>query len=173
MMRTPWVAMHLALPLTVIIAVACGKAGPAGRVSGDSTATVRGPAKEATVVATGETVAAETQAPPDTLFLLSYAQRRGMRVFRHYCVVCHGEEGKGDGFNAYNLDPKPRDLADAKYQDAISDEALTEVVTQGGRGMNKSVLMPAYGKTLSRDQITDLVAYLRTLAGPRSGEDGS
>ncbi|MCH8028240.1 MAG: hypothetical protein IID63_08985, partial [candidate division Zixibacteria bacterium] len=25
------------------------------------------------------------------------------RLYLHYCSVCHGAEGKGDGFNAYNL----------------------------------------------------------------------
>ncbi len=90
-----------------------------------------------------------------------------MRLFHHYCSACHGEGGRGDGFNAYNLDPKPRDLTDLKYQDAISDETLKEVVSQGGRGMNKSILMPAYGNTLSGEQIVDL-AYLRTLAEPET-----
>ena len=41
-------------------------------------------------------------------------------------------------------------------------------MTQGGRGMNKSILMPAYGNTLSGEQIVDLVAYLRTLAEPET-----
>jgi len=123
---------------------------------------------ESTTVATGNATAGGAQAPLDTLLLLTYAERRGMRLFRHYCSVCHGEQCQGDGFNACNLDPKPVDLTDAKYQDAISSETLKGVVTHGGRGMNRSILTPVYGKTLSSDQITDVVAYLRTLAGPRN-----
>ena len=35
----------------------------------------------------------------------------GKATFQHYCQTCHGETGAGDGFNAFNLDPHPRDLS--------------------------------------------------------------
>ena len=34
----------------------------------------------------------------------------GQEIYRHDCQTCHGEGGAGDGFNAFNLDPRPRDL---------------------------------------------------------------
>jgi len=163
MSRNPsGISLLLALALA---AASCGKEGATVADGVDSTST--GETPESTAVEPGTV----TAAVPDTLMRLTYAERRGMRLFSHYCVVCHGDQGAGDGFNAYNLDPPPRDLTDAAYQDAISDETLKEVVAQGGRGMNKSILMPAYGQTLSREQIEDLVAYLRTLA-PSAGRDG-
>ena len=38
---------------------------------------------------------------------LGYNAREGQALYRHYCLNCHGEQGRGDGFNAYNLDPRP------------------------------------------------------------------
>jgi cytochrome c oxidase cbb3-type subunit 3 len=94
---------------------------------------------------------------------LSYEERQGMQVFMKFCAVCHGKEGKGDGFNSYNLDPKPRDLTDSTYMKALSNSRLTETIVEGGRGVNKSPLMPSWGATLSKDEIQYLLHYVRTL----------
>lgn len=94
---------------------------------------------------------------------LTYQQQQGQRLFAHYCAICHGKSGAGDGFNAWNLDPRPRNLNDPAYQHAVSDVWLAEVITQGGRGVNKSNLMPAWKSTLNKDRIAALVAFIRTL----------
>lgn len=99
-----------------------------------------------------------------------YEQRLGKRMFNLYCAVCHGALGEGDGFNAYNLDPRPHSFADSTYMAALSDATLTEIISRGGRGMNKSVLMPAYKATLSADQIKSLVRYIRTLLPAASSQ---
>ncbi len=92
----------------------------------------------------------------------SFVERQGKSLFDHYCAVCHGPSGQGDGFNSYNLDPRPHSFADTTYMRAISDATLTEVVARGGRGVNKSVLMPAYSQTLNTAQIEQVIYYLRT-----------
>jgi len=92
----------------------------------------------------------------------SFVERQGENLFDHYCAVCHGSNGEGDGFNSYNLDPRPHSFADTTYMRALSDATLAEVIARGGRGVNKSVLMPAYTQTLSADRINQIVAYLRT-----------
>ena len=32
--------------------------------------------------------------------MLTYEERQGSVLYAKYCAVCHGKEGKGDGFNA-------------------------------------------------------------------------
>jgi mono/diheme cytochrome c family protein len=94
---------------------------------------------------------------------LTYEARQGQAVYRHYCQTCHGEAGAGDGFNAYNLDPHPRDLSDPVFQKAKSDADLADAIRRGGSGVGLSALMPPWGHTLSERQVTDVVAFLRSL----------
>ncbi len=96
---------------------------------------------------------------------LAYNAREGKAVFQHYCEPCHGETGRGDGFNAYNLDPRPRDLADSEFQQARTDEDLAAVVRTGGGVAGLSNSMPPWGRTLSERQIHNLVRFLRSLPG--------
>lgn len=92
----------------------------------------------------------------------SYDQREGKRLFEHYCSVCHGVEGAGDGFNSYNLNPKPNSFRDSVYMSNLSDFNLQQVILLGGQSMNKSTLMPAYFHTLTEIQIERLVKFIRT-----------
>lgn len=114
-------------------------------------------------------VGADTTAVPAVpVASLTYEQRQGKYLYMKYCTVCHGDHGEGDGFNAYNLDPKPHSLADSAYGASFSDASLARVISVGGRGANKSVLMPAYGHTITPDEIAYLVAYIRSLPQPRN-----
>jgi len=97
----------------------------------------------------------------------SYTERQGKSLFEQYCVICHGESGEGDGFNAYNLDPRPRSFIDSAYMKALSIENLIEIINYGGKGSNKSVLMPAYKSTLSKSQTSNIVAYIVTFTSGR------
>jgi cytochrome c553 len=108
------------------------------------------------------TAIADSLLRSDPWIKYSYTERQGKRLFEQYCAVCHGKSGEGDGFNAYNLDPRPHSLADSAYMKALSDETLTEIIAFGGKGVNKSVLMPAYQNTLSKAQVSSVVAYIRT-----------
>jgi mono/diheme cytochrome c family protein len=94
---------------------------------------------------------------------LGYNAREGRAVYRHYCLNCHGEEGKGDGFNAYNLDPKPQSLADSTFQAEHSDADLLTAIRLGGPAVGRSTGMPPWGRTLSQRQTQNIVEYLRAL----------
>ena len=94
---------------------------------------------------------------------LSYELRLGKQVFQHYCLTCHGETGAGDGFNAFNVEPHPRDLSDPAFQKAKKDADLVDTIRRGGAGVGLTPMMPPWGKTLTADQIDQVVAYLRTL----------
>jgi len=110
--------------------------------------------------ASGPPAAAEPELPEPAM---GYGARQGREIFQHYCATCHGTEGWGDGFNAFNLDPKPRDLSDPAFQAERSDEDLAAVIRTGGGAAGLSNAMPPWGRTLSARQIGELVLYLRTL----------
>jgi len=93
----------------------------------------------------------------------SYALRLGKLTFQRYCQTCHGESRAGDGFNAFNLDPRPRDLSDGKFQAKKSDADLLDAVRRGGAGVGLTPLMPPWGRTLSPREIEQVVRYVRTL----------
>ena len=96
----------------------------------------------------------------------SYELRLGQRTYVHYCQTCHGETGAGDGFNAFNLDPRPRDLSDPGFQKSKSDADLSDAVRRGGAGVGLSPLMPPWGHTLSSRQIDAVVLHVRSLSRP-------
>jgi len=68
--------------------------------------------------------------------------------------MCHGADGKGDTGMGKTL--KLRDLGSADVQ-GQSDADLTGIITNG-KGK-----MPKYDGKLSKDQIGDLVKYIRTM----------
>ena len=73
----------------------------------------------------------------------------GEATFKAKCAGCHGADGKGKEAM------KTRDMSSADVQKQ-SDADLTTIIT-GGKGK-----MPAY-KTLTPDQVKDLVGYIRSL----------
>lgn len=82
-------------------------------------------------------------------------------LYRRYCAPCHGETGQGDGFNARYLPIKPADHASKEAMSTRPDDTLFDGIHSGGAILNKSHLMPAFGATLSRGQMMDLVRYIR------------
>jgi len=93
---------------------------------------------------------------------LSYGEGQGKRLFTQYCATCHGDEGKGDGQNASNLNPPPPDLTTSK---GARDAAyLHRVIAQGSAAVGRSALSPPWGRSLTTQQIDYLVAYCRALA---------
>lgn len=94
---------------------------------------------------------------------LSYEEQQGKVLYTKYCAICHGDQGKGDGFNAYNLDPKPRDFTDPRAMAGIDDATMFQVITEGGKGVNKSPLMPAWGGRMDKLQIEYVIAYVKAL----------
>lgn len=91
------------------------------------------------------------------------ARARGKAVYQQYCRICHGDEGRGDGFNASRLDPPPRDFTDRAFWAATSEERVTYAISEGGRSVGKSVLMPRWRPTLSRQQVQDVIVFIRSL----------
>jgi len=89
---------------------------------------------------------------------------KGKEKYDRNCASCHGLYGKGDGPVAVSLRPRPRDLTDQEYVKGLSDEDLFKVITYGGSSVGKSPFMPGWGNTLTKDDIINIIAYLRSLS---------
>ncbi len=121
-----------------------------------------GSAKDSTTLAQSS-----TQTAGGTDVSLTYEQRQGKYVYMKYCAVCHGEQGKGDGFNAFNLDPKPRDFTDSTYMSSLTDERIEQTISGGGRSVNKSSSMPSWGGRLQKEDLRYVVAYVRLFSSSK------
>lgn len=91
------------------------------------------------------------------------AEDTGEQLYAMYCTQCHGVKGDGRGVNAAHMDVLPRSHIDPVEMKARQDSELFKVIEQGGKSINKSVLMPAWGHNLSAEQIDKLVSHLRVL----------
>ena len=90
----------------------------------------------------------------------------GKALYLEHCASCHGNEGKGDGPDAKDLNPKPRNHTDGNFMNRLRDNYLFTVVKNGGQAVGKSDQMPGWGNILSDPDITDVIAFVRTLAKP-------
>jgi cytochrome c6 len=88
-------------------------------------------------------------------FLSADAQSTGEALYKAKCAACHGADGAGE--TAMGKANKLQGLGSTDVQ-KLSDVELTEIIT---KGKNK---MPAYGKSLKLEQITELVGYIRNFA---------
>lgn len=89
--------------------------------------------------------------------------RHGEALYKVYCTQCHGLEGNGRGINTPDMAVLPRNHTDRGEMSARTDADLFKAIQGGGKAVNKSVLMPAWGENLDESDIHDLVAYLREL----------
>jgi cytochrome c6 len=79
----------------------------------------------------------------------------GADTYKAKCAMCHGQDGSGNTPVGQRL--KVRDLRSADVQNQ-SSESIAGIVTNGQKAM------PAFAKSLSADQIKDVVGYLRSIA---------
>jgi cytochrome c oxidase cbb3-type subunit 3 len=89
--------------------------------------------------------------------------------YKTYCWQCHGMDGNGKGVNIRDMSVQPRDHTDAKAMSARSDDTIFKVIKEGGPSIDKSVLMPPWGDTLSDEEIKDMVQHLRKLCKCKFG----
>lgn len=89
----------------------------------------------------------------------------GAGLYARWCAGCHGASGKGDGPNATRLPVRPTAHADAAVMSRRPDDTIYDAIAGGGAIMNRSHRMPAFGATLTDDEIRTLVRYIRTVCG--------
>ena len=128
-----------ALSLLCVTAVFAGQAKP----TAGGTA-VAGAKPGAAVAATPESIA------------------NGAALYKRQCVMCHGATGAGDGPAAKSLKGKLPSLTDKATMAKMTDGQIHEAITAGKK--TEIGNMPALGKRLKPEEITDIVNYVRTLA---------
>jgi mono/diheme cytochrome c family protein len=86
----------------------------------------------------------------------------GTALYKRQCVMCHGAAGLGDGPAAKNLKGKLPSMADKATMSKLTDAQIHEAITAGKK--TEVGNMPALGKRLKPEEITDIVNFVRTLA---------
>jgi len=95
---------------------------------------------------------------------LSRIETDGKRLFGHYCATCHGDQGEGDGQNAFNLDPPPPVFSESLT--VHPPEYWRQIIEGGTVAVGRSPLCPPWGRTLTPEHVDSLVAFLQHLATP-------
>ena len=90
---------------------------------------------------------------------------RAERLYYAFCASCHGVDGRGSWHAALFL-VRPGDLTDSARMATRSDEYIFDLIKHGGAPIGRPG-MPAFGSTLSDEDVRLLVAYVRKLSRPR------
>ncbi len=103
---------------------------------------------------------------------------KGRKLYHHYCMHCHGENGQqAEGFNWDRMpDPRPRDLSEDAAMSTFSDKEIFDTISRDMRDtslqevnddMNYFAVatMPTFKYTLSEEELWAVVGYVRTLHG--------
>jgi mono/diheme cytochrome c family protein len=75
----------------------------------------------------------------------------GEKIYNKQCLICHGENGKGEGKNAGTA------INNQQYLNTVSDKDIYNSVKHGREGTG----MPSYGPRLSEDELNNVVTYIR------------
>jgi len=90
----------------------------------------------------------------------------GKKLYRRYCIGCHGPLGDGNGDNAQWIDPKPRDFTAATFKCRSTPTGTLptdqDLYNSVGRGFSNSN-MPHWDALMDQDRI-DLVAYIKSFS---------
>jgi mono/diheme cytochrome c family protein len=103
---------------------------------------------------------------PQNSIPLNYQQSQGQRIFYSNCVWCHADSTPAGPSNRTNLNPSPALANEGATLNSLSDDYLQNIITLGGSALSKSAMMPPWGKTLKRDDIRGVIAFMRAIAQP-------
>ena len=105
---------------------------------------------------------------PDRVYPLDFNQEQGRRIFYQHCVWCHADTTPAGPSNRSNVSPEPTLMNDSAVLSKESNGSLQKIIAMGGGGVGKSAMMPPYGETLSAQEISDVIAYIRVIAAPEA-----
>ena len=84
--------------------------------------------------------------------------RTAARMFRRYCISCHGSDGKAR--TSKGRFSHARDLTDAQWQADVSDARIFNSILNG---RNVRGNMPAFSDKLNEVEVNKLVSFVRGL----------
>lgn len=79
---------------------------------------------------------------------------KGMILYQSSCLKCHGEKGDGNGPEAVNYDPRPRNLTSTEISDLMIEKATVEGIP--------TVSMHVWGNILTNSEVDAVIQYIRT-----------
>ena len=83
----------------------------------------------------------------------------GAKLYAANCASCHGKDGLGEGDAVNAISPSPALLAFMIRRPVSVDEYLLWAISDGGAQFGSA--MPAFKDALKRDEIWQIVAYMR------------
>lgn len=121
--------------------------------------------------AAGEAAAAATSAAAPATAAAGGGAAAGEKVFKTYCVTCHGAAGKGDGPAAAGLNPKPANFAtgafkyDANGNGTKGDVDDIKAIVHDGAGKHGGSPLMAPWPMIQPDQLQAVAEYVKSLHG--------
>ena len=89
----------------------------------------------------------------------------GSKIYRQYCVVCHGEEGRGDGPAAQGLSSKPANFLDLEHSAVYGPGEKFWIIGNG----SSETGMPAFPNLSVLDR-WNVVNYILDLQETNTGD---
>jgi hypothetical protein len=83
----------------------------------------------------------------------------GAALYTQHCADCHGQRGRGEGDAGNSLKPSPALKTYISRRPWAADEYLLWSVAEGGVPFGSD--MPAFRERLTREQIWQIIAYMR------------
>ena len=76
-----------------------------------------------------------------TAAITADARAQAAEIFTSRCATCHGEQGRGNGPAAANLNPPPINFHSRKWQRSVTDARIAQAIVQGGKAVGLSAEM--------------------------------
>ena len=90
----------------------------------------------------------------------NYNARTAPRLYRKYCVSCHGSDGRAK--TSKGKFSHARDLTEAQWHDEVTDERIFNSIMNG---RNQRGNMPAFSDKINQKEAESLVNFVRKLRG--------
>jgi mono/diheme cytochrome c family protein len=100
---------------------------------------------------------------------LKTAISAGSDAYQVYCIGCHGPNQDGNGPNSVSLDPKPQNLRNKDFMQALSYQRIWTSVHKGVPG----TAMPRWENVIPDDKIQDIICYVLSLTAPSDPTTGA